>query len=76
MKFYLVRHGQTDWNLEGKMQGRKDIPMNDTGIKQMMELSEHLREMNFHVDLYFDCCTRCYFVSCKARIITRYVWVP
>lgn len=50
MKIYLLRHGQTDWNLEGKMQGRKDIPMNDTGIKQMMELSEHLRKMNFHVD--------------------------
>lgn len=28
----FVRHGQTDWNLEGKMQGREDIPLNSQGL--------------------------------------------
>ena len=31
---FFVRHGQTDWNLKRLMQGRDEIPLNETGINQ------------------------------------------
>ena len=34
MKIYVVRHGETTWNKEEVFRGRKDIPLNDTGLWQ------------------------------------------
>lgn len=39
MRLFLVRHGQTDWNVKGKIQGSVDSELNETGIKQAEELS-------------------------------------
>lgn len=51
MKIYLLRHGQTDWNVEGRLQGLKNIPMNDNGVKQMTEIGKHLSDIHFQVDV-------------------------
>ena len=39
MKLLFVRHGETDWNAQGKIQGSRDIPLNDKGIEQATELA-------------------------------------
>jgi probable phosphoglycerate mutase len=39
----LARHGETDWNREGRWQGNADIPLNERGRAQAGELAERLR---------------------------------
>ena len=39
---YIVRHGQTAWNLQGRKQGRKDSPLTLKGIQQAKEISNIL----------------------------------
>jgi alpha-ribazole phosphatase len=45
--FCLVRHGQTDWNLEGRYQGQSDVPLNEKGHAQAKSLADQLCEHRF-----------------------------
>ncbi|MBR1669765.1 MAG: histidine phosphatase family protein [Butyrivibrio sp.] len=47
MKIYVTRHGQTDYNKKRIMQGRSDIPLNDTGIAQAMARRASLGNIHF-----------------------------
>ena len=47
MKLIFIRHGQTDWNLQGKIQGSYDSNLNEAGINQAMKLSEVLLNLNY-----------------------------
>lgn len=44
-RLILVRHGETDWNREGRLQGGQDIPLNDLGRTQAAEAAERLRTL-------------------------------
>ena len=44
MEILLTRHGQTEWNVLGKVQGRADIKLNEKGIQQAKETGKALNE--------------------------------
>ena len=46
-KLCLVRHGQTDWNLEGRYQGQSDVPLNENGRFQARTLAQKLQHHPF-----------------------------
>ncbi len=49
MKIYLVRHGQTDFNLKNLLQGSTDNPLNETGRQQAGQLAQMLKDVPFDV---------------------------
>ncbi len=47
MKLYIARHGETEWNRAGKLQGWKDAPLTEKGKKQAKALGRRLKEIGF-----------------------------
>ncbi len=44
---YLIRHGRSTWNAEGRVQGQADAPLDDTGREQAQKLAQKLRDIDF-----------------------------
>lgn len=42
---YYIRHGETDWNVAGRLQGRHDVPLNGRGRAQASHCGDILRDL-------------------------------
>ena len=47
MKIYIIRHGQTAWNVEKRLQGRSDIPLNEYGVQLAKVTASAFRGISF-----------------------------
>ncbi len=74
MKIYLVRHGETDWNTKGKIQGQTDISLNDAGRRQAEELGEMLIEKKLRAAVIYTSPQK--RAAETARIISRKLELP
>ena len=53
IKLVLVRHGQSEWNLENKFTGWTDVELSEKVVKEAKEAGVALKENGFHFDLAF-----------------------
>ena len=51
MKIYLLRHGQTDWNRDGKFAYNENLTLNETGIKQAERAKKLLEKIDYDLVL-------------------------
>lgn len=54
VRLFLFRHGETDWNAEGRFQGHLDVPLNDRGREQARALGARLREQRIELIVASD----------------------
>lgn len=54
LRFFVFRHGETDWNLQKKFQGHTDIPLNATGEAQAIQLAEKIKKLQLKAVLTSD----------------------
>ncbi|HSE86489.1 MAG TPA: histidine phosphatase family protein [Candidatus Binatia bacterium] len=48
MQVFLVRHGATDWNLQGRCQGATDLDLNEVGVRQAEQIAASLTNETIH----------------------------
>ena len=48
MKLYILRHGETQWNVQKRLQGASDTELNENGIILAEKTGEALQEIPFY----------------------------
>ena len=47
MRFFIIRHGETAWNTEGRFQGQRDTELNERGLEQSRRAADFLAGHKF-----------------------------
>lgn len=50
----LIRHGETDWNAEGRWQGHAPVPLNEAGLQQSAALGRYLAQNGYTLDAIYS----------------------
>lgn len=53
-RFCLVRHGETNWNVERRLQGHTDIPLNERGLTQAIQMAAALKGAALKFDILYS----------------------
>ena len=53
IKFVIVRHGESVWNLENKFTGWTDVDLSDKGVLEAEKAGKILKKKDFHFDVAF-----------------------
>ena len=53
IKLVLVRHGQSEWNLENRFTGWTDVELSEQGVREAKEAGKVLKEKGYHFDLAY-----------------------
>jgi probable phosphoglycerate mutase len=69
---FVFRHGETDWNRAGRMQGSIDVPLNATGLAQAEALADRLRPLRLDAVLSSDLAR----AMTTARIVAEGLGLP
>jgi len=72
MYICLIRHGETEWNAVGKLQGREDIPLNANGVSQAERCGTALQNGSWRA----ICTSPLQRARCTAEIIAGIINIP
>ena len=56
MKLYIIRHGETAWNVEGRLQGQTDTELNENGVRLAKVTAEGLKNIPFDLGISSPLC--------------------
>lgn len=51
MLLYIIRHGETQWNVEGRLQGQSDTQLNENGIRLAKVTAEGMKDIPFDLGI-------------------------
>lgn len=74
MRLIFIRHGETDWNVQKKIQGCTDIALNEMGLLQAESLGRQLQREDMHISKIY--CSRLERAKETAKIIGEILKVP